>query len=127
MPQLVLCSTARRTVETWGLVVAELGGAVQAKFLDQLYLAPSKKIQGILRNAAEVTASVLVIGHNPGIKECAADLARKPANADEAARLQRLKGKFPTCALAVLEFDAARWADAAVGALAAFVRPKDLE
>ena len=122
-PRLVLCSTARRTVETWELVAAELGGAAQAEFLDQLYLAPAKKIQDIVRKAAG--ANVLVIGHNPGIEECAADLARKPASRDEAARLQHLKEKFPTCALAILEFDAARWASA--GTLAAFVRPKDLE
>jgi phosphohistidine phosphatase len=124
-PGLVLCSTAKRTVETWHLVAAELGGAVQAEFLDQLYLAPPKRIQDILRKAAQ--ASVLVIGHNPGIEQCAAELARKPASQDEAARLERLKEKFSTCALAVLEFDAARWAAAGSGALAAFVRPKDLE
>jgi phosphohistidine phosphatase len=124
-PELVLCSSARRTVETCGIVAAELDGTARIEFLDQLYLAPAKKIQSIVRNAA--AASVLVIGHNPGIEECAADLARKPANKDEAARLERLKAKYPTCALTVLEFDAARWGDAAAGALAAFVRPKDLE
>jgi len=124
-PELVLCSSAKRTVETWRLVAAELGGSLQAEFLDQLYLAPSKKIQGIVRNAA--AASVLVVGHNPGIEECAAGLARKPANKDEAARLERLKVKYPTCALTVLEFDAERWGDLGAGALAAFVRPRDLE
>jgi phosphohistidine phosphatase len=125
-PDLVLCSTAKRTVETWELVADELGLAAKVEFLDALYLASAKKIQNIVHNAAGGT--LLVIAHNPGIEECAAELARKSATADEAARLDNLKQKYPTCALAVLEFEIANWKELAPssGVLAAFVRPKDL-
>jgi phosphohistidine phosphatase len=128
-PQAVLCSTAKRTVETWELVAAELGAPAQAEFLDQLYLASAKKIQSILRNAGDAAQTILAIGHNPGMEDCAAELARKPASKDEAWRLASLTEKFPTCGLAVLEFDVARWADVAAGTgvFVAFVRPKDLE
>ncbi|HXL99095.1 MAG TPA: histidine phosphatase family protein [Rhizomicrobium sp.] len=126
-PDLVLCSTAKRTVETWELVAEELGLAAKVEFLDALYLASAKKIQTIVRNAAGGT--LLVIAHNPGIEECAAELARKSAMDDEAARLDNLRQKYPTCALAVLEFEIAGWKELAPssGVLAAFVRPKDLE
>jgi phosphohistidine phosphatase len=126
-PDRVLCSTAKRTVETWELVAAELGVPHGAEFLDALYLAPAKKIQGLIRPAGG--ASLLVIGHNPGLEDCAAELARKPCDKDEAARRESLREKFPTCALAVLEFEIARWEDltAGTGALKTMVRPKDLE
>ena len=63
------------------------------------------------------------------MEDCAADLARKPGGRDEAARRERLREKFPTCALAALEFEIADWPalESASGALTAFVRPRDLE
>ena len=41
---------------------------------------------------------------------------------------ERLRGKFPTAALAVIQFDIDRWNELALGTgrLRAFVRPKDL-
>ena len=44
-------------------------------------------------------------------------------------RYDAMDEKFPTCALAVIDFDVARWADMAPGCgeLDAFVRPKDFE
>ena len=69
-------------------------------------------------------ASAMVIGHNPGMQELAAALAGEgPRGA-----VKRLAGKFPTGALAVIIFDAARWAEVAPGAgrLDRFVRPRDL-
>jgi phosphohistidine phosphatase len=46
----------------------------------------------------------------------------------ERARHEALEEKFPTCALAVLDFDVGRWRDVTQGAgkLAEFVRPKDI-
>lgn len=125
-PDMVLCSTAKRTTETWELVAEELGLATKVAFLEALYLASSKKIQNIVRNADGDT--LLIVAHNPGIEECAAELAHKPGIKDEVARLERLEEKFPTCALAVLEFEIESWKDLAPsgGVLAAFVRPKDL-
>ena len=44
------------------------------------------------------------------------------------ARHEALEEKFPTCALAILDFDVGRWRDITPGAgkLKDFVRPKDL-
>jgi phosphohistidine phosphatase SixA len=47
---------------------------------------------------------VLVVGHNPGIGSLAARLSGEAL-------------EFPTCAMAVIAFDAARWADAESGRL----------
>ena len=46
----------------------------------------------------------------------------------ERARHEALEEKFPTCALAILDFDIGRWRDVekSAGKLVDFVRPKDL-
>jgi phosphohistidine phosphatase len=70
----------------------------------------------------------MLVGHNPGMEQCAALLAREPVRRKERARHEALEEKFPTCALAVLDFDVGRWRDVREGSgkLADFVRPGDL-
>jgi len=127
-PDLVLCSDAARTVETWEIAAQELDAAPRVEFLEQLYLAPAKRIQAIIRAVADVE-TLLVVGHNPGMEDCAATLARNPAGKDEAERHESLRQKFPTCALAVLEFDIPAWPalETGSGELVAFLRPRDLD
>jgi phosphohistidine phosphatase len=129
LPQLVLCSTAKRTVETWELLGPELDASTQARFPDALYLASASMIESLIRAAGIDVSALLVIGHNPGLEECARMFARE-SPADEERRLgAALKDKFPTCALAVLDFDIDDWNDAAArsGKLVDFARPKDLK
>jgi len=67
-------------------------------------------------------------GRNPGLEATAALLAREPVRRKERARHEALEEKFPTCALAILDFDVGRWRDVVqgTGKLVDFVRPKDL-
>jgi phosphohistidine phosphatase len=129
LPQLVLCSSARRTVETWELVGPELEAAVPSRFPDALYLASAETIANLVQGTDDHVSTLLVIGHNPGLEECAQTLARKPQNATEREYEAGLRAKFPTCALAVLDFGAADWREvtAASGVLVDFARPKDLK
>lgn len=74
-PQRVLLSPAQRTLQTADMLRASLpldaGGFVN---VDALYLAtPAVIRQAIAENAAASTR-LLVIGHNPGISELAAQL-----------------------------------------------------
>jgi phosphohistidine phosphatase len=128
LPDLVLCSTAKRTLETWENVVPELVEKPEVKCSDELYLAPWKLIANMVRAQPETANVVLVIGHNPGLEECARALARKPHTDDERKRLEVLNEKFPTCALAVLDFDVDVWSEIAPGAgvLTDFIRPRSL-
>ena len=73
-------------------------------------------------------SSLMVVGHNPGLEGCAALMAREPVRRKERVRHEALEEKFPTCALAILDFDVGRWRDVvqASGKLVDFVRPKDL-
>ena len=128
LPGLVLCSTAMRTVETWQHVMPELDGSPEVRFLDELYMASWKVIANIVRDSGGAADVVLVIGHNPGLEECARALSRKPRSERERECTNALAEKFPTCALAVLDFAVGSWREIAsgTGALVDFVRPKDL-
>ena len=72
--------------------------------------------------------TLLVVGHNPGMEQFATLLAREPVKRKERDRFDLIEEKFPTAALAVLDFDVSRWRDVAAGqgALIDFVRPRDL-
>jgi phosphohistidine phosphatase len=128
-PGAVLCSTSKRTVETWDLIARELARVPESKFLKSLYLASPKQILNAAHGVGEDASVTLMIGHNPGMEDVAARLARKPASRDEEERREKMAGKFPTCALAVVDFDVGAWRDitAGTGLLADFVRPRDLK
>jgi phosphohistidine phosphatase len=127
-PDLILCSTSRRTAETADLVMAELSGTKKIDFEDALYLAEPRTIHAAIRGAPEKAKSLLIVGHNPGLEQLATLLAREPVKRKERDRFDLIEEKFPTGALAVLDFDVSRWRDVAEGqgALIDFVRPRDL-
>jgi phosphohistidine phosphatase len=127
-PERVLISTSARTVQTADLVLRELTGAPRADYRDGLYLAETGKIVGMLRTLSAQPAEIMVVGHNPGLEELAALLAREPVRRKERERRGELDEKFPTAALAILDFEIERWRDLqpGTGKLVDFVRPKDL-
>jgi len=100
----------------------------RADYRDALYLAETGKILAMIQGLPAKTGAVMVIGHNPGLEELATLLAREPVRRKERERRDVLEEKFPTCALAGLDFDICRWRDIqpGEGALVDFVRPKDL-
>jgi phosphohistidine phosphatase len=127
LPQRVLCSTAKRTVETWNFLGPELDASTKIHFIDALYLASAPTIGKLARAVDDEVSTLLVIGHNPGLEECAQSLAREPATDEERRLASALQSKFPTCALAVMDFDVADWGSIVSGRLVDFVRPKDLK
>jgi phosphohistidine phosphatase len=123
-PELVLCSAAMRTRQTWALVAAELGGEIACRLLRSLYLAPPSRLHNIVQRAPGAARCLMVIGHNPGL----AGFANALCGTGDARAQRRMAAKFPTGALAVIRLDLAQWAEleAGRGRLDAFVRPKDL-
>lgn len=122
-PDLVLCSTARRTVETLAHARHALPAEAQVEIERRLYLASPGTLLSRIQDAPREARTILVIGHNPGLE----DLARGLAGSGRRKALERLDA-FSTAALAVLRFDGP-WRDLAPGAarLDALVRPKDLD
>lgn len=129
LPDHVLCSDAVRTRQTWALVEeawAEHGGGPRADVVidPDLYLASPRGILALVAATPPEVDALMVVGHNPGMHDLAATLA-VPGGTPAHARLAR---KFPTAAVAVLDFDAEDWSELGPGQgrLVAFVRPKDL-
>jgi phosphohistidine phosphatase len=124
----MLISSSARTVQTADLILRELEPPPRADYRDELYLAQPGKILRMLQGLPGRTEAVMVVGHNPGSEELATLMAREPVRRKERARRNDLEEKFPTAALAVLEFEVERWRDIrpGEGKLVDFVRPKDL-
>jgi phosphohistidine phosphatase len=122
-PELVLCSTARRAVETWERAAAQLPHPPPVELDGALYLASPAQILARVRRVDDAVRRVLVVGHNPGLQALAVQLAGGPGSPG-AARV----GKFATAALATFSIRRGGWGDldARAATLADFVRPADL-
>lgn len=98
IPDLVLCSPAQRCQQTLEPLRAAFDDTVQIEIEEDLYGAGSGDLLRRLRKVPPDTESVMVIGHNPAIHELAVMLARNPDD------LVRLRDKYPTAAMATLNF-----------------------
>ncbi len=128
-PDLILCSSAVRARQTWELIAAEWDHAENAdlprlEMRASLYLASPAELLSILRRIDDEVATLMIIGHNPGMAQLAGRLAARGDQKD----LKNMKKKFPTAALATIKFPSESWSSikADDGTLSAFVRPKDL-
>ncbi|MFD8783913.1 SixA phosphatase family protein [Kitasatospora sp. NPDC059599] len=100
-PDLALVSAARRTRETWRLVVPELAATPKTVYEERLYGAGLGELVALLTEVSDEVQDVAVVGHNPGVHALADALAGE-AEGDPLARMNR--SGFPTAAAAVLTF-----------------------
>ena len=116
VPGLVLCSGARRARETWEIVAAHLdpdaARRVALDLRDDLYLASEDRLLKELRGLPDASNAVLVIAHNPGLHRLAGGLAGPASRQDALVAMSR---GYPPAGLAVLGFQAERWAEIAPG------------
>ncbi len=122
-PDFAMVSPARRTQETWAAVRPFLDGT-REETVPSIYEAPSARILDAIRSAPDAVGTLLVIGHNPGIGEAALRLVGE----GEKDLRRDLREKFPTAALAVIDFGTGSWAGIAegTGTLLRYVRPRQL-
>jgi phosphohistidine phosphatase len=101
VPDLVLCSTARRARETWECVAGTIGPMpASPAFVDSLYSCDAAGYLSIVRKTADGMSSLLVVGHNPMNEDVAIACAAEGDDTELAA----LASGFPTSALAVIQF-----------------------
>jgi phosphohistidine phosphatase len=122
-PALVLCSSARRTVETLEELRPAISKTATVSIDPELYGADATEILELLRSVDPQIREVLVIGHNPGLQDLAIDLAGE----EEAGLVNALRTKFPTGALATFDVQVG-WAGLGPGHahLTHFVTPREL-
>jgi phosphohistidine phosphatase len=80
VPDVVLCSPARRTRQTWHGVALGLPTAPEVRYEPALYAASARTLLAAVRTSAPQASTVLLIGHNPGLSELSATL--DPEGAD---------------------------------------------
>jgi phosphohistidine phosphatase len=134
LPDQVVCSTARRARETWQLAQAGLGAAPPVSFDSRVYQASAMQLLDLVRGTPPAARTLLIVGHDPAVPELALALAAsQPANAgalrdaEPPGVFDRMRVKFPTAAVAVLEFTGC-WDKLVPGSarLTRFVIPRDL-
>lgn len=119
LPEEVVVSGARRTVETWSRMASELPETATMQSNPALYEASSDTILAVIRSLTAPT--VMIVGHNPGMGDLASRIAAAPANHPKFSL-------YPTGATTVVTFEAERWADVAIGSgrIADFAIPREL-
>lgn len=99
-PQWVLCSAGRRAVETMCGVLPSLPADLRVEVMRRLYTFRPGAVLQCLQELPEEAGEVMVVGHNPALQELALYLA----GTGEQSAFAILHSKFPTCAVAELEF-----------------------
>lgn len=126
IPDLVLCSPAARTRETLESLLPELGARPAVQYLSELYLAKPPAILAVIRRTRKAIGSLMIVGHNPGVENCARELVREPVERKMHKTYLAMRESFPTSALVVIDFAGEHWRRIGAGELKLFVRPKDL-
>jgi phosphohistidine phosphatase len=120
-PDVVWCSSAVRTRETWAHVAPAFEEAPEPRIDDRIYEAELPALLAVLAETPRKCGLALLVGHNPGVQELV--LALTDRGRSQARALAETK--FPTCGLAVLDVDS-DWAEIASGkaTMTEFVVPR---
>ena len=118
-PDVVWCSPARRTRETWSELSAQLDAVPEVRIDERVYQADVSALLSVLADSPRDSGLVLLIGHNPGVQHLVLSLT------DRSAARALAETKFPTCGLAVLQVSQ-DWAELGDGhaELTEFVVPR---
>ena len=119
---LAVASPAARVRETLdGLAEGYGEFTFPLRFEPWLYLADAATLLDTVRSLPDDAEHVLLAGHNPGLQRLVLELTAD----DEKGFRQRLAGKYPTGALAVIALS--DWADArGSGTIVELIFPKEL-
>lgn len=99
-PDVVMCSSSRRTRETLEGICPALGRQARVESDSALYCAGAEQLLTELRRLDSDVNTVFLIGHNPGVADLVDLLAAEPATG------RAVLDKFPTAAVAVLSVEA---------------------
>ncbi len=125
LPSRVLCSTAQRTRETLARILPLMHQEMRIDIMPELYSQSEDTYVSLIRTFGGRAPTLMLIGHNPAT-ELTATSQSGTANPEAMADLEE---KYPTAALAVIDFDIADWSELkpGTGHLERFVKPRDLK
>jgi phosphohistidine phosphatase len=102
-PDVVICSPAKRTRQTWhGVAVALADPAPVVHYEPALYESGTREILGLVRAIEPHFGTALVIGHNPTVSMLSAMLDAKAARDSDGLRtcgiaVHRVEGPWSEC------------------------------
>lgn len=122
-PERVVVSTAQRTRETWARMAPTFSTATKVLYEEDLYEAKPDAIVSVIKAAGGKSASLLVIGHNPGLEDTVHLLLARGGGT------RQLEEGLPTAGLVVIDFAAGDWKQMAAGSgrLTEFTTPRLLK
>jgi phosphohistidine phosphatase len=125
LPEVLVHSGAARAKETAEIFAAEWKRKVDLREEPGLYDASLAGLLAIARALPDKRQRVGLVGHNPGLGELATALTGSGADDD----VRRLAAKYPTGAVAALDFSARRWEEVErnSGMLALYLTPAELD
>lgn len=123
-PAQIYSSPAVRAKTTTQLTLDEISGAPAPIFDQALYDGGPESLFNTIATASDDLSPLLVVGHNPTIHAMSLSLCRN-GNAEA---LKRLSTKYPTGALAIIDFELDHWSEITGGSgqLRDFIEPRTL-
>ena len=117
-PDLVLSSPASRARQTLDRVQDGYGDKFSVTEDRRIYMADADELIHVIRHAPDDAKRLMIVGHNPGLHELVVELCGEGAEID----------RFPTGALAEIEFKAHSWGEIGWGdgKLNQLLKPRDL-
>ncbi len=115
-PEIILCSPAKRTIETLELVIESSKLRSDIAYEKRIYDASTRTLLEVLRAQDPEITSILMIGHNPGLSDLLTELTGESEH-------------FPTAALAKIQLHIKSWNGIKDGAgkLSWILRPRELK
>jgi phosphohistidine phosphatase len=122
---LVLASKAVRVRETVAVAGEAYDFGTDVRYDNELYGAGEELLMAVIRAIPDENQSALIVGHNPGLEQIVADLTRD----DAAGYRERVVGKFPTAALAVIDLRVEQWEQVGPGRgeIVELILPRELD
>lgn len=111
VPDLVICSTAVRTRQTWDAVRRGGARAEYVEYRRPVYQGGAESLLETIREDAGDSSTVLVVGHNPTMAETTTLLSDGDGSAQAH---EALAGGFVTSGIAVLRYSG-EWPDLEFG------------
>lgn len=105
IPGRALVSSARRTTQTWDELSRGWAEDVALSVEDDIYEAPSRRLLQVIREGGGDAATLILVGHNPGVHDLLTTLAATDQHG-------RIPLGFPPATLAVIDLGIDDWADA---------------
>ncbi|MCI2418835.1 histidine phosphatase family protein [Saccharopolyspora sp. K220] len=83
--ELVLCSPAVRTRQTWELAAPEIPAEPTLTYDDRIYAASARELLNVIRELPPAVMTAAIVGHNPGLEDLVQLLTGEPAELKTAA------------------------------------------